>query len=93
MSRRRCWSLSYSLQLLHVLLSYRGPCGPQIPMGLLQLQVDVLQLLLQHPVALFQLLLFSAGSLLHAEEAVAPCLQLQDDNHDTHTQLGPLGPT
>lgn len=61
-------------------------------MGLLELLVEVLQAVLQHPVALLQLLVFSAGGLPHAAEAAAPRLQLWDGSQDTHTPPGPSHP-
>lgn len=77
-----------------MLLSHCGPCGLQAPMGLLELLVEVLQVLLQHPVALLQLLVFGAGSLLHAAEAAAPHLQLRDGDQDTsHPTRTPMRPT
>lgn len=57
-------------------------------MGLLELPVEVLQAVLQYPVALLQLPVFGAGSLLRAAEAAAPRLQLRDSNRDTHTPPG-----
>lgn len=58
-------------------------------MGLLELLVKVLQAVLQHPVALLQLPVFGAGSLLSAAEVAAPCLQLRDGNQDSHTPHSP----
>lgn len=58
-------------------------------MGLLELLVEVLQAVLQHPVALLQLPVFGAGGLLRAAEAAAPRLQLWDGNQDAHTLPGP----
>lgn len=84
------WSLSYSPGLPHVLPNHCSPHCPQVALGLLQLLVQVLQVMLQCPVALLQLLVFRAGDLLGAVEAAAAPLQLWDGNQDTHSP--PISP-
>lgn len=79
-------SLSYSPGLPHALPNHCSPHGPQVALGLLQLLVQVLQVMLQGPVALLQLLVFPAGDLLGAVEAAAAPLQLWDGDQDTQSQ-------